>query len=185
MNKDLPRWVQVAIVLVIAVVALLVFSSQDRIHVYGTYLREKSPHITTNLPALSVEMDEAMLRKHFDGVPLNCIGQGPGSDTLGDRVCYASIDQADGVDAGRILPQGQAGACDRADALVGAPVLEESFDGAVWAAVPCRSSIALWWSGAALGHAQRLRRNQPRPQFQPTELERDHLDWQEDPVAAR
>lgn len=96
MNKDLPRWVQVAIVLVIAVVALLVFSSQDRIHVYGTYLREKSPHIATNLPSLSVEMDEVMLRKHFEGLPLTCIGQGPGSDALGERVCYASIDRADG-----------------------------------------------------------------------------------------
>lgn len=96
MNKDLPRWVQGAIVLVIAVMALLVFSSQDRIHVYGTYLREKSPHITTNLPSLSAEMDETMLRKHFDGVPLSCIGQGPASDALGERVCYASIDRADG-----------------------------------------------------------------------------------------
>ena len=96
MDKDLPKWVQFVIVLMIAVVALLVFSSQDRIHVYGTYLREKSPHITTNLPALSVEMDEAMVRKHFDGLSLTCIGQGPGNDALGDRVCYAPIDRADG-----------------------------------------------------------------------------------------
>lgn len=96
MSKDLPKWVQIAIVLVIAMVALLVFSSQDRIHVYGTYLREKSPEITTNFLALSDEMDEIMIRKHFEGVPLTCIGQGPGSDSLGDRVCYASIDKADG-----------------------------------------------------------------------------------------
>jgi hypothetical protein len=96
MNKDVPKWVQISIVLVIAVVALLVFTSQDRIHVYGTYLREKSPEITTNLLALSIGMDEAMLRKHFEGVPLTCVGQGPGADTLGDRVCHTSIDKADG-----------------------------------------------------------------------------------------
>ena len=96
MNTDLPKWVQIAILLTIAIVALLVFSSQDRMHVYGTYLREKSPEITTNLPALSADMDEAMLRKHFERVPLTCIGQGPGSDIMGDRVCYASIDKADG-----------------------------------------------------------------------------------------
>ena len=96
MNKDLPKWVQVFIVLVIGVAALLVFFSRDRIHVYGTYLREKSPHINTQLSFLTADMNEAMIQKHFEGLPLRCYGQRPGEDALGDRVCHASIDRADG-----------------------------------------------------------------------------------------
>jgi len=96
MNEDLPKWVKIIGATVIGILAVLVFSSYDRMHVYGTYIREKSPEISTRLTDLSVEMDEAMARKHFEGVPLNCIAQWPGGDSLGDRVCYASIDKADG-----------------------------------------------------------------------------------------
>ena len=163
MNKDLPKWVQAAIVLVIAAVALLVFSSQDRIHVYGTYLRERSPHITTNLPALSVETDETMLRKHFEGVPLTCIGQCPGNDALGERVCYASIDKADGDAAltmAAFFSQGQACACHCANALVGARILGTPFHRAVWTAVQCRVSFSPRRSSPALVHAEWLCRIQ-------------------------
>ncbi len=96
MNQDLPKWVKIVGGIVIGVFALLVFSNYDRMHVYGTYLREKSPEITTRLMDLSVDMDEAAIRRHFEGVPLNCIGQWPGGDNLGDRVCYAAVDKADG-----------------------------------------------------------------------------------------
>lgn len=82
--------------MLIAVAALLVFSRYDRLHVYGIYLREKSPEISTRLGALSTAMDESAIRRHFDGVPLTCIAQGPGGGDLGERVCYASIDKADG-----------------------------------------------------------------------------------------
>lgn len=96
MNNEIPKWLQRTILGVVAVIAVLVFLSYDRLHVYGRYLREKSPDITVNFSGLSVDMDEAKVRKHFEGLALTCIGQGPGNDSLGDRVCYASIDKADG-----------------------------------------------------------------------------------------
>ena len=96
MNTQIPRWLVMIMTLVLASVALLVFFNYDRMHIYGTYLREKSPEITLRLIDLSSEMNEALLRKHFEGVSLNCISQSFESNGLGDRVCYASIDRADG-----------------------------------------------------------------------------------------
>lgn len=96
MNKDLPKWVNITGAILIGIVALLVFFNYDRIHVYGTYIREKSPEIATRFVDLSADMDEAAARKHFEGVPFSCTAQGPGSDSLGDRVCYTAIDKADG-----------------------------------------------------------------------------------------
>ena len=82
--------------LVFAMVALLLIFNRERLHVYGKYLRETSPEITARLVDLSSAMNEAQLKKHFDGVPLNCIHQDAGSNSLGDRVCYAALDKADG-----------------------------------------------------------------------------------------
>lgn len=84
--------------LVLSLVAM-VFSSHDRLHVYKTYLREKSPHILTRFQDLSVDMDETMLRRQYPNLSLSCIGQAPAETGLGDRVCHASINKADGHDA--------------------------------------------------------------------------------------
>lgn len=96
MNANSSKRKRVAIAIILLLVALMVLSSHDRLPVYATYLREKSPEITTRLTELAVTMDEAMLRQHFAGVPLSCAGQAPGNDSLGDHVCYAQIDRADG-----------------------------------------------------------------------------------------
>lgn len=96
MNQDIPKWVSIPVAVVIGILAILVLTRMDTLHVYGTYLRQKSPEISTNLDALSPKMDEAALRKLFEGVPLTCIHQGPGRSELGDRVCYTAIDRADG-----------------------------------------------------------------------------------------
>jgi hypothetical protein len=96
MNNSLPKWIQIVMALLVTTVALLVFLNHDRMHVYGTYLREKSPEITTRLLDLSTEMDEPQLKKHFEAVSLTCVDQTPESNGLGDRVCYSAIDKADG-----------------------------------------------------------------------------------------
>jgi hypothetical protein len=96
MSQALPKWVKVLGLTIIVLILLMVVFNQDQMDVYGTYLRQKSPEITTRLAQLSGEMDEAMVQQHFTGVPLRCMAQGPGNDSLGDRVCYASIDKADG-----------------------------------------------------------------------------------------
>lgn len=96
MNRDLPKWLQVAGIAVLISLALLVFLNRHRMDVYGTYIRETSPAVTVRLAELSQDMDEAAVLKHFDGVPLRCVTQAPGTDDLGVRVCYAQIDKADG-----------------------------------------------------------------------------------------
>lgn len=95
MNKDLPKWLQIGLVILLSAVVLLVLLSRDRLDAYGTYLRQKSPEINVNLAELSAAMDEAAVKKHFAGTALSCVAQ-PAGDALGDRVCYASIDKADG-----------------------------------------------------------------------------------------
>lgn len=96
MNRDLPRWLQVACIAVLVSLALLVFLNRHRMDVYGTYIRETSPVVTIRLAELSRDMDEAAVQKHFEGVQLRCVAQTPDADTLGERVCYAPIDKADG-----------------------------------------------------------------------------------------
>lgn len=96
MNQALPKWVSVAALFVLTALGLLLAINHDRIHVYQTFLRETSPHVSTNFSALSIDMDEDTVRQHFAGVPFFCEANGPGNDGLGDRACYAAIDRADG-----------------------------------------------------------------------------------------
>ena len=96
MNLHLPSWLKFLGIAALAALALLVFTHRDRMDVYGTYIRQTSPSVEIRLADLSVAMDEAAVRKHFDGVPLQCVAQASGPDILGERVCYAQIDRADG-----------------------------------------------------------------------------------------
>ena len=96
MNQDLPRWVIVTISVVIGALALMVFLNFERLDVYRTYLREKSPEIQTRFNDLSVSMDEATVKQHFSGLAFRCMVQRAGEDDLGERVCYAPIEKADG-----------------------------------------------------------------------------------------
>lgn len=96
MNQELPKWLQVTLVSVLVALGLMMFLQRDRLHVYSRYMREKSPEITMRFAELSHDMDEAAVRKHYEGVGLQCASEG---GSLGDRVCYASIDRADGMAA--------------------------------------------------------------------------------------
>ena len=102
MNRDLPKWLQVLCVAALVLLALLVFFNRHRMDVYGTYIRESSPSVTIRLADLSADMDEAAVLRHFNGVPLRCVAEDPGNANLGERVCYANIDKADG-DAALVL----------------------------------------------------------------------------------
>lgn len=96
MNEvGLGRW-KILGAAAIGLFAAFIVLNYDRLHVYGTYIRETSPEIATRLTELSVEMNEAAIRRHFAGVGLRCLAPSPGSENLGDRLCYAAIDAADG-----------------------------------------------------------------------------------------
>lgn len=82
----------VALVLFLVVIAI----NFDRLHVYQAYLLEKSPEISMRYEQLSADMDEAAVRRHFSDVPLRCMGNEQDVATLGDKVCYASVDKVDG-----------------------------------------------------------------------------------------
>lgn len=95
-EKTVPQWLKGVVLIFLLLLALMVFTNRDRMDVYGRYFRETSPSVTLRLAELSSTMDEAALKQHFAGVPLRCVGQAPGADSLGDRVCYATVSQADG-----------------------------------------------------------------------------------------
>lgn len=102
MSESLPTWFKTIAFAVLGLMAVLVIANRHRLDVYGTYIRQKSPVIATRLADLSADMDEAAVRKHFEGVPFSCAAEPPGPDSLGDRVCYTPVDKADG-DAALLL----------------------------------------------------------------------------------
>lgn len=89
------RALRLGVLLLLMLLALAVLSGGRQVEMYGRYMRETAPAITLRLTELSSAMDEAAVLRHFGGVPLRCVTQGPGQDSLGDRVCYADIDRAD------------------------------------------------------------------------------------------
>lgn len=96
MNNGLPPWLRVSGLLVLLLLSLLVFTHRGEMQVYGRYFRETSPATQLRLPDLSVHMDEAAVHKHFEGLGFRCMEETQAAGRLGDRVCYAFIDQADG-----------------------------------------------------------------------------------------
>jgi hypothetical protein len=94
MDQEIPTWLKVTIFSVLAIAGLVVFFNYDGVLAYGTYIREKSPDVNLNMTGFSVDMDESKVRKHFEGVRLICVPER--RSDLGDRVCYAVIDKADG-----------------------------------------------------------------------------------------
>lgn len=96
MTEVIGRFFKYLSVLLVGATGLVLALSHDRLHVYQRVLRETSPQITMRYEQLSVDMDEATVRRHFAGVALQCLGQPKEVNGLGDRVCYAPIDAVDG-----------------------------------------------------------------------------------------
>lgn len=96
MTEAIGRFFKYLLVLLLGVIGLVLVLSHDRLHVYRGFLNETSPQITMRYEQLSVDMDEAAVRRHFAGVTLDCFGQPKAANGLGDRVCYAPIDGVDG-----------------------------------------------------------------------------------------
>ncbi|WP_092739874.1 hypothetical protein [Paracidovorax valerianellae] len=95
-ESSLHKALKVALLIFLVLLALMVFSNRDRMDVYGRHFRESSPAVTLRLAELSSTMDEAALKRHFADVPLRCVAEASGPGGLGDRVCYATIGEADG-----------------------------------------------------------------------------------------
>jgi hypothetical protein len=89
-------WLKYVLLIVLLTGAGLAAYNHERLHVYQAYFRDKSPEIRMRYELLSPDMDEAAVRRHFPDVPLRCEAE---PSSLGDRVCYASVEMADGVPA--------------------------------------------------------------------------------------
>lgn len=89
-------WLKHVLLIALLAGAGLAAYNYDRLHVYQTYFREKSPEIRMRYELLSPDMDEAAVQRHFPGVPLRCEGE---PSKLGERVCHAWVEMADGVPA--------------------------------------------------------------------------------------
>lgn len=99
MRLQTTGWVKPAAALLLGLVAMLLLTSLSRHHVYVTHLTEKLPEISMRYEQLSGEMDEAALTGHFQETPLTCLNDPGVPKSLGDRVCYLSVDKVDGFPA--------------------------------------------------------------------------------------
>lgn len=93
---SLIKW---AIVGSLVVLGVILWRNSGLIYTYQKYFFQSSPSISLRYADLSAEMGEAEILKHFEGAGLRCINQSKAANGLGDRVCYASIDRADGLPA--------------------------------------------------------------------------------------
>lgn len=95
-ESEFEWWLKCILVIVLLMAATLAAANYERLHVYQRYFLETSPSVTMRYEQLSGSMDEAAVRRHFEGTSLNCAPEGGG---LGDRVCYAHVDEVDGMPA--------------------------------------------------------------------------------------
>lgn len=95
-ESELEWWLKWILAGLLAIALVLVLVNFSRLHMYRTYFGERSPEVSMRYELLAAAMDEAAVRRHFEGIALNCVPEGSG---LGDRVCYASVERADGVPA--------------------------------------------------------------------------------------
>lgn len=96
MNAVIEAWIKWTLVVVVCLAALLAALNLDRLAIYRSYLRETSPEVAMRYAQLSGQMDEAALRKHFEGVTLTCYNESLQAGSVAERICYTSLDKADG-----------------------------------------------------------------------------------------
>jgi hypothetical protein len=93
LNRPLPRPVTIPLLLVSAYAVLMMLINFPSLHVYQKYFGETLPRTSVPWQALSSAMDEPALRAQFAGLPLRCLAD---ASHLGDRVCYAAVQEVDG-----------------------------------------------------------------------------------------
>ena len=97
MRNHFPKWLIIILAVIVGLSALCLFYSQERIETYQIHMRQKWPEVQLRLAELSKDMDEAAVKAHFAGLSLSCRND-PASN-LGDRMCYADVDKANGMSA--------------------------------------------------------------------------------------
>jgi len=98
-RQPLPRSWTFAVLVVVVLSALIFVANLPRMHVYLKHWGSASPRVAMPYAALSPDMDEKALRAVMPSLPLRCMSEDKARNGLGDRVCYASLDAADGAPA--------------------------------------------------------------------------------------
>lgn len=92
----IETWIKWTIVVVLCVAVVLGALNFHRIPTYRAWLNEKSPEVSMRYAQLSGQMDEAALRKHFEGVALQCYNEPDQAGRVAERICWTGLDKADG-----------------------------------------------------------------------------------------
>jgi hypothetical protein len=92
----IEKWIKWTIVVVLCMVVVLGIFNFQRIPTYRAWLNEKSPEVAMRYDQLSGQMDEAALRKHFEGVALQCYNEPDQPGRVAERICWTGIAKADG-----------------------------------------------------------------------------------------
>ena len=98
-RRPLPRSWTWAVLATGLIAGLVVVANLPRMHVYLKHWGTASPRVAMPYAALSPDMDEKALRAALPSLPLRCISEDRARNGLGDRVCWASLDAADGAPA--------------------------------------------------------------------------------------
>ena len=96
MNRPLPRSVTIPLLVLLAYAVLMGLINFPVLHVYQKHFRETLPKTSVPWQSLSPALDEPALRALFPGLPLRCMADG---GTMGDRVCFAAVEEVDGYPA--------------------------------------------------------------------------------------
>ncbi|AYQ28933.1 MULTISPECIES: hypothetical protein [unclassified Polaromonas] len=89
-------WIKWTIVALLCVVLVLGALNFNRIPTYRAWVTETSPEVSMRYAQLSGQMDETALRKHFEGLALQCYNEPDQPGRVAERICWAGIDKADG-----------------------------------------------------------------------------------------
>ena len=95
-ESEVEWWLKYIVGFVVLLGMVLAALNFSRLRMYQTYFGETSPEVSMRYELMSPRMDEAAVRRHFEGIALNCVAE---NSDMGERVCYAAIDMADGVPA--------------------------------------------------------------------------------------
>lgn len=98
LSRPLPRSWGWSIAVIAAFAVLSTALNLPKLHVYLKYWGAASPRIAMPYQAFGTEMDEQALRAKLAPLGLRCEAETQGAK-LGERVCWASLDEADGAPA--------------------------------------------------------------------------------------
>jgi hypothetical protein len=99
LSRPLPRSWSIFIAAIVIFGAASVFRNTPSLYVYLKHWGATSSRVSVPYADFTADMDERALHANLSPLPVRCIDESFQANGLGERVCYAAIDEADGAPA--------------------------------------------------------------------------------------